>query len=177
MAARRRVPSLEAAKAAFLSEWGALGPSWGVSRTMSQIHALLMIEPEPLTTDEVMEALQISRGSAHTNIKELCEWGLLRRAKQPGERKDHYEAEKDVWKVVQAIVRARKRKEVEPVLDTLDRCLSDTKGLRGVEAAAFRSQLTELQRFARMGDRVMEKVERGASSRILSWVTRFLGRS
>ena len=174
MAGKTRVPSLEDAKAAFLSEWGALGPSWGVSRTMSQIHALLMIAPDPLTTDDVMAALQISRGSAHTNIRELCDWGLLRRAKRPGDRKDYYEAEKDVWKVVQAIVRSRKRREVEPVLDTLARCLDDTKGLRSAEAQAFRTQLVELQRFARLGDRVMAKVERGASSRILSWVTRFL---
>lgn len=174
MAGKARTPSLEDAKAAFLAEWGALGPSWGVSRTMSQIHALLMIEPEPLTTDDVMAALQVSRGSAHTNIRELCDWGLLRRVKRPGDRKDYYEAEKDVWKVVQAIVRSRKRKEVEPVLDTLERCLDDTRGLRSTEAQAFRTQLVELQRFARLGDKVMAKVERGASSRILSWVTRFL---
>jgi DNA-binding transcriptional regulator GbsR (MarR family) len=165
---------LEDAKAAFLAEWAALGPAWGVSRTMSQIHALLMVEPESVTTDDVMAALEISRGNAHANIKELCDWGLLRKVKRPGDRKDYYEAEKDVWKVVQSIVRARKRKELEPVLDTLDRCLADTKGLRGADARAFRSQLEELQRFARLGESVMAKVERGASSRMLSWVTRFL---
>ena len=176
MAGKPRTRTLEDAKAAFLAEWGALGPAWGVSRTMSQIHALLMVEAEPATTDDVMEALGISRGSAHTNIKELCDWGLLRRVKRPGDRKDRYEAEKDVWKVVQAIVRARKRKEVEPVLDTLARCLDETKGLRGADARAFRTQLTELQRFARLGDRILAKVERGASSRILGWVTRFLDR-
>ena len=170
----RRDRTLESAKASFLAEWAALGPAWGVSRTMSQIHALLMVEPEPMTTDDVMAALEISRGNAHLNIKELCDWGLLRKVKRPGDRKDYYEAEKDVWKVVQSIVRARKRKELEPVLGTLDRCLRDTKGLKGAEARAFRAQLTELQRFARLGDRVMAKVERGASSRILSWVTRFL---
>ena len=69
-----RLPKrLATARAEFLAQWGALGPAWGVSRTMSQVHALLMVSPEPQNTDEVMEALRISRGNAHANIKELCD--------------------------------------------------------------------------------------------------------
>ena len=174
MAPTRSPKKLAAARAEFLAQWGALGPAWGVSRTMSQIHALLMVSPEPQNTDEVMAALQISRGNAHANIRELCDWGLLRKVTRPGDRRDYYEAEKDVWRVVQCITRARKRKELEPVLQTLAACLEQTRGLKDAESRAFRRQLTELRRFAQLGDRVMERVQRGTASRILPWVLRFL---
>lgn len=174
MATARYPKKLAAARAEFLAKWGALGPAWGVSRTMSQVHALLMVSPEPQNTDEIMQALRISRGNAHANIKELCDWGLLRKVTRPGDRRDYYEAEKDVWRVVQCITRARKRKELEPVLETLGACLDQTRGLKDAESRAFRKQLMELQRFTRLGDRLMERVSRGPSSRILPWLTRFL---
>jgi DNA-binding transcriptional regulator GbsR (MarR family) len=163
------------AKEAFLSQWGALGPAWGINRTMSQIHALLMVAPESMNTDQIMEALDISRGNAHGNIKELCAWGLLRKVTRRGDRKDYYEAEKDVWRVVQLITRERKRKELEPVLATLDDCLARTRRLKDAHSRAFRKQLGELQRFAQLGDRVMERVSRQGSGRILPWILRFLG--
>lgn len=141
---------------------------------MSQIHALLMVAPEACNTDDVMAELQISRGNAHANITELCDWGLLRKVKRPGDRKDYYEAEKDVWRVVQCIARARRRKELEPVLQTLDDCLEQTRSLKDANTRAFRKQLKELQRFAKMGDQVMRRVAEGRSSRILPWILRFL---
>ena len=72
----------------FVSQWGVMGTQWGINRTMAQIHALLMTSPEAMTTDEVMEELSISRGNAHTNLKELVNWGLLRIVTRKGERKE-----------------------------------------------------------------------------------------
>ena len=174
MNATRTPKALAEAKAEFLARWGEFGPAWGVSRTMSQIHALLMVSPEPLSTDQIMSALDVSRGSAHGNLKELVEWGLVRRRKLPGGRKDYYEAEKDVWRVVQLIARQRRRKEVEPVLDVLDDCLDRTQGLKTAEAKAFRGQLAELRRFAGLGDKVLEKTSRLRSPSLLKWIARFL---
>ena len=145
-----------------------------MSRTLSQTHALLMVSPEPLNTDQIMAGLGVSRGGAHASLRELSDWGLVRRICLPGDRKDYYEAGKDVWRVVQLIARQRRRKEVEPVLDALDECLAGTQGIRGAEARAFRAQLTELRRFARIGDRVLERVGRQRSVSLLGWVTRFL---
>ena len=80
------------AKDDFIAQWGALGTSWGISRTMAQVHALLMISPEPISTDQCMEELQISRGNAHTNLKERVGWGLLKIVVKKGERKELFEA-------------------------------------------------------------------------------------
>jgi DNA-binding transcriptional regulator GbsR (MarR family) len=167
--------ALEKAREEYLAEWGALGSAWGINRTMSQIHALLMIAPAPMNTDEIMAELAISRGNAHGNLKELVAWGLVRPVAIKGERKEHFEAEKEVWTVVQRIAKGRKRKELEPVLATLERGLSSTKGLKSAEARAFRAQLTELERFAKLADRVLERLGRESSPGILKWVSRFLG--
>jgi DNA-binding transcriptional regulator GbsR (MarR family) len=166
---------LEQARDEYIAEWGALGTAWGISRTMSQIHALLMVSAVPRNTDEIMAELAISRGNAHGNLKELVAWGLVRPVNLKGERKEHFEAEKDVWTVVQRIARGRKRKELEPVLATLERGLASTKGLKSAEAKAFRSQLTELQRFAKLADKLLDRLGRESSPGILKWVTRFLG--
>ena len=69
---------LKTVREEFVTQWGAMGSQWGINRTMAQIHALLMTSLEPLSTDEVMEELQISRGNAHTNLKDLVVWGLVR---------------------------------------------------------------------------------------------------
>src|SRR5688500_8989202 len=90
---------LAAARDEFVMQWGAIGSAWGINRTMAQIHALLMVTPHALSTDEVMEELKISRGNAHTNLRELVGWGLVRSVVRKGERKEYFEAEKEVWKM------------------------------------------------------------------------------
>src|SRR5689334_8003705 len=98
---------LETARDEFVTQWGLMGSSWGINRTMAQIHALLMITPRAMTTDEVMAELKISRGNAHMNLRELVGWGLVRNLSRKGERKEYFEAEKDVWMMFCIIVRGR----------------------------------------------------------------------
>jgi DNA-binding transcriptional regulator GbsR (MarR family) len=135
------------ARESFISEWGAIGSSWGINRTMAQIHALLMVSPHPLSTDEVMHELRISRGNAHSNLHELMDWGLVRSVIKKGERKEHFEAEKDVWKMFCTISRQRKRREVEPVLRALRKCEEDTGHLDCEQAKVFHQQMKALGDF------------------------------
>lgn len=157
-----------------LRVWADLGPAWGVNRTMSQIHALMMLSADPMNTDDVMEELGISRGNAHKNVTELLAWGLLKRVDVKGDLKTYFEGEKDVWKVIQIITRERKRKELQPVLEVLDDCLEHTKGLRDVQSKAFREQVGELKQFADMADGVMDRVGRKRSGLIMSWAMKLL---
>ncbi len=98
---------------------------------MAQIHALLIVTPNALTTDEVMEELKISRGNAHQNLRDLVGWGLVRSVIRKGERKEYFEAEKDVWRMFCIVARERKRREIEPVLKALRACEEQTRNLRG----------------------------------------------
>jgi DNA-binding transcriptional regulator GbsR (MarR family) len=112
---------LTEARQQFISSWGAFGTHWGINRTMAQIHALLLIFPDPLSQDDIMNELNISRGNTNMNIRELINWGLVERVLLPGERKEYFTAEKDIWKVVKRIVKERKKRELEPMMLLLDK--------------------------------------------------------
>ena len=142
----------------FVAQWGAMGSQWGINRTMAQIHALLMTAADPMTTDEVMEELEISRGNAHGNLKELVAWGLVRSVLRKGERREYFEAEKDVWKIFITVARERKRREIDPALTVLRHCAEESAGIRSAEGKAFHEQMKQLEEFvifaSTMADRV-----------------------
>ena len=150
--------SLEEARDEFVTQWGIMGAQWGINRTMAQIHALLMTAPDLMSTDEVMETLEISRGNAHTNLKDLVSWGLIRIVTKKGERKEFFEAEKDVWEIFRRVARERKRREIEPALETLRNCKAASESMKSPEGRAFHEQMDQLEDFvsfaSRMGDRV-----------------------
>jgi DNA-binding transcriptional regulator GbsR (MarR family) len=149
---------LKTARDEFISQWGALGTQWGINRTMAQIHALLMTAPEPLTTDEVMEDLAISRGNAHSNLKELVTWGLIKAVVKKGERRDFFEAEKDVWQIFTIVARERKRREIDPALAILNKCAEGTRGIKTVEGKAFHSQMRALEDFVGFASKMSDRV-------------------
>ena len=78
------------AKSQFIQAWGTLGSKWGINRTMAQLHALLMVSPDPMTADELMEELNISRGNVNMNVRELMDWGLVEKMHKPGDRKEYF---------------------------------------------------------------------------------------
>ena len=140
----------------FIRRWGEMAASWGISRTMAEIHAMLYLAADPVCTDDVMDQLQVSRGSASTNLRELTNWGLIYRVHRRGDRKEYFVAEKDVWQMFDTISRERRRREVQPIVETLDRCLvmMDEAKVRGElqkrEADAYRERFTELQEFCEL---------------------------
>lgn len=113
-----------AARNLFIRRWGEMRKAWGISRSMAELHALLYLSSEPLCTDDIIEQLSISRGSASTNLRELGNWGLVHRVHRRGHRKKYFEAEKDVWQMFETIMRERRRREVLPIMETIERCLT-----------------------------------------------------
>ena len=166
--------NLEDVQNKFIGHWGTLGSAWGVNKTMTQIHALLMVSDEAVTTDDIMERLSISRGNAHSNVKELVNWGIVKQVIIPGERKDYYTAEKEPWKLLCTVARERKRREIEPAIEALDECLSDISGMKSKEAKVFKQQLTELQEFLEMADRVFSRLGKAEKSSVLKWLTKLI---
>ena len=110
---------LDEAKYKFIQEWGVQGSSWGINRAMAQIHACLLLSPDSKTTDEVMEELKISRGNANMNMRALIDWGLVFKEFKPGERKEYFYAEKDLWTVMKQIAKERRKREIIPIRDVL----------------------------------------------------------
>lgn len=166
--------TLRQARDQFVTQWGAIGSAWGINRTMAQIHALLITTPAALSTDEIMSELKISRGNAHSNLRDLVSWGLVRSVVRKGERKEYFEAEKEVWKMFCIIIRERRRRELRPAMSVLKECAERTKRIRGTDAAAFNRQITALAEFLEVADGVITKLSRSEQSVVVPWAMKFL---
>lgn len=144
------------ARQQFISSWGAFGTHWGINRTMAQIHALLLTSPDPLTQDDIMAELDISRGNTNMNIRELINWGLVERVLIPGERKEFFTAEKDIWKVVKQIVKERKKRELEPMLQLLDKLENVEGDKRDKHVKTFIDTVTGIKKLGRQADKSLD---------------------
>jgi len=113
---------LSAKRDRFIALWSQMGAQWGIPRTMAQVHALLYIDGSPMTADEVKDRLGVSRGNASMTLRALLDWGLVYRVHVPGERRERFEAEHDIWKILQTVVAARKKREIEPLRAELTTC-------------------------------------------------------
>ena len=138
----------------FIRRWGEMGAAWGISRTMAEIHALLFVSTRPLCTDDVMDRLQISRGNASMNLRQLVNWDLIYRVHRPGDRKEYFSGETDVWQMFEAITRERRRREIEPIIETIERCkamvsdeLKRSRGAKSKEVKEYLRRLNETLEF------------------------------
>ena len=147
---------LEEAKMQFVQTWGSIGSSWGIPRSMAQIHALLLASNEPLSTEDVMETIKISRGNVNINMRELINWNLVSKQNKIGERKEFFTADTDIMAMAQNIVRERKKRELGPVLDLLDRLKDEKIDGDKVEVAHFEALIEELDEFIRQLDKLSE---------------------
>ncbi|MCC6423651.1 MAG: transcriptional regulator [Phycisphaerales bacterium] len=135
---------LRTAQDLFIGRWGEMGQTWGINRTMAEIHALLYIVAQPQCTDDVMERLHISRGNASMSLRALCDWGIIRRMHKRGDRKEYFESLSDVWEMFSIIAAERKRREMDPVLETIKQCqrMIDEKSIGKSAANQLDVQLT-----------------------------------
>jgi DNA-binding transcriptional regulator GbsR (MarR family) len=154
--------TLEEGKEKFIQSWGTLGSSWGINRTMAQIHALLLIAPQALCADDIMEELQISRGNANMNIRALIDWGLVYKELKPGERKEFFVAEKDMWEVVKCIIIQRKKKELEPMLKVLDEIAAVNPDSKAAED--FANIIREIKLFSSKADSTLDSLIKADSN-------------
>jgi HTH-type transcriptional regulator, glycine betaine synthesis regulator len=100
---------------------GALIEFWGFKRVMGRIWTILYLQDEPLTAAELCERLEISTGAASMTLAELERWGVVRRSRKPGDRREYFEAETDIWKMVSRVLRERELSQIERALEVLDR--------------------------------------------------------
>jgi DNA-binding transcriptional regulator GbsR (MarR family) len=114
--------TLDAVEEEFVGLWRSMSSLWGISPTMAEIHGLLYITGAALSMDDIMARLGISRGNVSMNLSKLAEWGLVRRVHKRGDRRDYYESLSDVWEMFTLVAAQRKRREIDPILNTLRQC-------------------------------------------------------
>ena len=153
---------LQEGKDKFIQAWGTLGSSWGINRTMAQVHALLLVSNEPLSAEEIMNELKISRGNANMNIRALIDWGLAFKELKPGERKEFFVGEKDIWQMICQVIIHRKKRELEPAIKVLDEIMQVNSG--SPEADEFLRVISDLKMFSDKADSALENVVRSQPS-------------
>src|SRR5689334_16123177 len=148
-AGRTRPVELTAAAKKFVLHWGEMGQAWGINRTMAQVHALLFVSPEALDAEEISRLLDVSRSNVSTSLRELITWGIVRRVHIIGDRRDRFEALKDVMETFRVIMAERKRREMDPTIALLEHCVEEVKS-GGPGEAYTREQLEKMLEFTRM---------------------------
>lgn len=143
----------------FIGLWGEMAARWGVPRSMAEVHALLFVVGEPLDVETIMDRLRISRGNASMTLRTLVEWGIIGRVLERGERREFFRAEQDVWKLFATVARARKRRELDPLAEGLDRCrATPLRGREGAARTAHNERVEELLEAVRLLDGVSERL-------------------
>ena len=162
---------LTTAQDLFIRRWGEMGQTWGINRTMAEIHALLYITGRPLCTDDVMERLHISRGNASMSLRGLCDWGIVRRLHKRGERREYFESLGDVWEMFSLIAAERKRREMDPVLETIRQCqqmLSEAQlgkpAAKREDVQATRQRLAGMEEFMEVTNKIFQQFIGNAKS-------------
>ncbi|MCZ4242941.1 GbsR/MarR family transcriptional regulator [Pedobacter punctiformis] len=155
---------LAAAKLKFIEAWGKLGSEWGINRTMAQVHALLLISAEALTTEEIMENLSISRGNANMTLRDLIGWGLIEKQHKAGERKEYFFADKDVWNIARQVAKERKKRELEPVLKVLTELSTVEGDEKDPEFKTFKKSINDINKLANNVDKTLETMLKAEES-------------
>ena len=133
----------------FVLHWGEMGQAWGINRTMAQVHALLFVSPEALDAEEISRLLDVSRSNVSTSLRELITWGVVKRVHIIGDRRDRFEALKDVMDTFRVIMAERKRREMDPTIALLETCVRDANS-GGSTDEYTRQQLEKMLEFVRM---------------------------
>ncbi|MGX1164700.1 DNA-binding transcriptional regulator GbsR (MarR family) [Bradyrhizobium sp. USDA 372] len=142
---------LPAAVERFILHWGDMGDEWGVNRSVSQIHGLLYLAEAPMTAEDIADTLGMARSNVSNSLKELLAWNLIRRVPILGDRRDHYEAETDIWEIAARIAARRKEREIDPAIAALRACVSDATDDPGISPVAAK-RLNEMLAFTELAD-------------------------
>lgn len=142
----------------FVFSWGSLGSQWGMNKTLAQIHGLFLVTDEALCTEDIMEALQISRGNANMNVRTLLDWGMLYKEHRMGERKEFFVGEKDMWLILKRVMKVRKEKELDPMLHLLSEIKQSEKEANDENSEAFVERLNSIEKFAKQADSTLDRL-------------------
>jgi DNA-binding transcriptional regulator GbsR (MarR family) len=171
--------SMPPAVARFVLHWGDLGGQWGVNRSVAQMHALLYLADAPMHAEEIAAQLGLARSNVSNSLKELLIWKLIRRVPIMNDRRDHYEAETDLWEIAMRIAQGRKEREIDPADAALQACVRDAEAdnlMNPVALARLRAMLEFTQAINQFYDQMLG-VPKSTLSRLMklgAGITRLL---
>lgn len=166
--------NLKDAQMEFIQTWGAVGSSWGIPRSMAQIHALLLANSEGLSTEEVMAEIKLSRGNVNINLRELINWGLISKQNKLGERKEFFRANHQIWEIAKRIIEERKKREFVPIQNLLRELKQASFEGEKKEVEHFKKLIGELDEFLSQMDQLSDLLVRMKDNRFFNQFIKFL---
>ena len=157
------VPSAREAELEVADTIGQLMEFWGFKRPMGRIWALLYLSPEPLGAAEIGEELHMSAGAVSMALSELAKWGAVRKTWRPGERRDYYEAETGIGRLVQRVLRERELLLVQKFGEALEAAATTLSRSEATsEAIDFKqARLKELGAMSKLGESLLSALVSG----------------
>jgi DNA-binding transcriptional regulator GbsR (MarR family) len=150
--------ALQDSKQKFIDTWGSLGSEWGINRSVAQVQALLLVSTEPISTDDIMQTLTISRGNANMSLRQLLDYGIIYKKVYAGDRKEYFVAEKEVWKWAVKIAMMRKQKEIDPVMTVLQELKEETQQDKTAEGKEFNKTVNDIEAFTKQLSTLADKI-------------------
>jgi HTH-type transcriptional regulator, glycine betaine synthesis regulator len=150
---------------------GALMEAWGFKRNMGRLWALLYLEQRPLSAPEIGDRLALSSGAVSMLLAELQQWSIVKKTWIPGERREHFEAETSIWKMVSRVFRERELRWVEEALAAFESAQAELKRDAAPhaddEAASARvhleARVAALTQLAQVGAHLLRAILDGAA--------------
>jgi DNA-binding transcriptional regulator GbsR (MarR family) len=135
---------LDSARSQVIESFSRIAEFWGYPRVAGALYAALYLSPGPLSLDEMMPIVGVTKGSISTNIRVLEQLGMVHLHIRPGDRKDYYEADTDFWKIVRTLLERRQKPEFDKALHsigaTLDQLRSGARSKVDADLARFYEQ-------------------------------------
>jgi DNA-binding transcriptional regulator GbsR (MarR family) len=142
---------------------GRIAEFWGFTRTMGRTFGLLYLSSESLTQAEIQAALGISAGSASMTLAALIRWGVVHKVWVRGQRREHYRAETDFWKMISGVLNERERREISAALEIVAKAEGEAKAARAAAKGAEKKEadftvqrLERLHEICRMGEVMLD---------------------
>ncbi len=164
----------EEIKQQFVQAWGVLGTSWGISRSMAQVHALLLLNKGELSTEEIREELKLSRGNVNMVLRDLIGWNLIYKQTKPGDRKEYFIAEHDIWQIAVRIITERKKREIMPAKQTVKVLMNNTADAKDAEQLHIKTMLSELSSFIEQMDSLSDLLLKAERNKLLKNVLKLM---
>src|SRR5215467_13044796 len=114
---------------------GRIAEFWGFTRTMGRTFGLLYLSREPLSQAEIQSRLGISAGSASMTLTALGRWGVVHKVWVRGQRREHYQAETDFWKMISGVLNERERREIGAAVEVVGRAQAAARRVQGPSRA------------------------------------------
>jgi HTH-type transcriptional regulator, glycine betaine synthesis regulator len=150
---------------------GSLMEFWGFKRPMGRLWTVLFLSEAPKTAAELGEQLSMSTGAVSMTVAELLKWGAVKKTWKPGDRRDFFEAETSIWKMVTRVVRERELALVRDAAEVFEEAegamLRRSKAAAAAEGARLRfaaARIGQLLSLARAGEALLRSMVAGEAA-------------